>query len=78
MSKFNFNIDIEENNEYLSKSSINANSQFKSYKDSAALLAWASPLAPSSNYMIMIPKDLDKYETEFMIELIKILYKNDD
>ena len=34
MSKFNFNIDIEENNEHLSKSSINTNSQFKSYKDS--------------------------------------------
>lgn len=52
--------------------------QFKSYKDSAALLAWASPLTPTSNYMIMIPKDLDKYETEFMVELIKILYKNED
>lgn len=52
--------------------------QFKSYKDSAALLAWASPLAPTSNYMIKIPKDLDKYETEFMVELIKILYKNED
>lgn len=52
--------------------------QFKSYKDSIALLAWASPLAPTSNYMIKIPKDLDKYETEFMVELIKILYKNED
>ena len=48
--------------------------QFKSYKDAAALLAWASPLTPTSNYMIMIPKDLDKYETEFMVELIKTLY----
>lgn len=51
-------------------------SLFKSYKDSVALLAWASPSTPTSNCMIMIPKDLDKYETEFMEELIKILYKN--
>lgn len=50
--------------------------QFKSYKDASALLAWASPLSPMSNYMIKIPKDLDKYETEFMMELIKILYEN--
>lgn len=52
--------------------------QFKSYKDCIALLAWASPLTSTSNYMIKIPKDLDKYETEFMVELIKILYKNED
>ena len=50
--------------------------QFKSYKDSVALLAWASPLSPASNYMVKIPKDLDKYETEFMVEMIKTLYKN--
>lgn len=54
------------------------NRQFKSYKDASALLAWASPLSPMSNYMIKIPKDLDKYETEFMMELIKTLYKKDD
>ena len=52
--------------------------QFKSYKDAYALLAWASPFSPMSNYMIKIPKDRDKYETEFMMELIKILYENND
>ena len=52
--------------------------QFKTYKDSVALLAWASSSSPISNYMIKIPKDLDKYETEFMMELIKILYEKDD
>lgn len=52
--------------------------QFKSYKDSVALLAWNSLSSPMSNYMIKIPKDLDKYETEFMMELMKILYENDD
>lgn len=51
---------------------------FKSYKDSVALLAWASSSSPISNYMIKIPKDLDKYETEFMMELMKILYENND
>ena len=34
MSKFNFNIDIENDNDYLSKSSINTKSQFQLYKDS--------------------------------------------
>lgn len=51
--------------------------QFNNYKDAAALLAWASPLSPSENYMIMITKDMDKHETEFMVELIKTVYKND-
>lgn len=51
--------------------------QFNNYKDAEALLAWASPLSPSENYMIKITKDMDKYETEFMVELIKTVYKND-
>ena len=51
--------------------------QFNNYKDAEALLAWASPLSPSENYMIKITKDMDKYETELMVELIKTVYKND-
>jgi hypothetical protein len=51
--------------------------QFNNYKDAEALLAWASPLSPSENYMIKITKDMDKHETELMVELIKTVYKND-
>lgn len=51
--------------------------QFNNYKDAEALLAWASPLSPSENFMIKITKDMDKHETEFMVELVKTLYKND-
>ena len=54
-----------------------AKRQFSNYNDAYALLAWADPLSPRENHMIMIPKDLDKYETEFMVELIKTVYKND-
>lgn len=50
--------------------------QFSNYDDAYALLAWAEFTSPRENYMIKIPKDLDKYETEFMVELIKLLYKN--
>ena len=51
--------------------------QFNNYKDAKALLAWASPLSPSENYMIKITKDMDKHETELMVELIKTIYKNE-
>lgn len=51
--------------------------QFNNYKDAEALLAWASPLSPSENYMIKITKDMDEHETELMVELIKTVYKND-
>ena len=51
--------------------------QFNNYKDAEALLAWASSLSPSENYMIKITKDMDKHETELMVELIKTVYKND-
>lgn len=51
--------------------------QFNNYKDAKALLAWASPLSPSENFMIKITKDMDKHETELMVELIKTVYKND-
>lgn len=54
-----------------------AKRQFSNYDDVYALLAWAEFTSPRENYMIKIPKDLDKYETEFMVELIKLLYKND-
>lgn len=51
--------------------------QLTKYKDAKALLAWADFLSPRENYMIVIFEKLDKYETEFMVELIKLLYKND-
>lgn len=51
--------------------------QLNNYEDAEALLAWAPALAPSSNYMIKIPKNLNKFETELMVELVKLLYKNE-